>query len=66
VPVGDRILIEMPGGGGLGNPHHRKADTVAADCRAGLVSHQAARKAYGVALTNDGAVDEKATARLRA
>ncbi len=65
VPTGDRVVIEMPGGGGLGDPRKRDADAVAADCRAGLVSPESARAAYGVALGPDGAIDEAETRRLR-
>lgn len=66
VPAGDRVVIEMPGGGGLGDPVARVPEAVALDCRAGLVSPAAARDIYRVALTADGAVDEEETARLRA
>ncbi len=66
IPPGDRVVIEMPGGGGLGDPLTRDAAAVAADLRAGLVSPGAARAAYGVALDSAGAVDAEATARLRA
>ena len=65
IPPGDRVVIEMPGGGGLGDPLTRDAAAVAADIRAGLVSPGAARAAYGVALDAAGAVDAEATARLR-
>ena len=66
IPPGDRVVIEMPGGGGLGDPLTRDTAAVAADLRAGLVSPDAARAAYGVALDPAGAVDAEATARLRA
>ncbi len=66
VPAGARVVIEMPGGGGLGDPKTRDPDAVAADVRAGLISPQAARSAYRVALTRGGAVNAGETARLRA
>ena len=66
VPPGDRVVIEMPGGGGLGDPKLRDPEAVARDCRAGLVSPQSARSRYSVALDAKGAVDTEATARLRA
>ncbi len=66
VPRGERVVIEMPGGGGLGNPKTRDAAAVAEDCRAGLVSPEAARTIYGVALGPDGALDQDGTGRLRA
>ena len=66
VPAGERVVIEMPGGGGLGDPKARDFAAVADDCRAGLVSPAAAQASYGVTLAADGSVDENATRRLRA
>ena len=66
IPRGERLLIEMPGGGGLGAAHARPADLVRADVLAGLVTPEAAREVYGVALDADGAIDARETARLRA
>jgi N-methylhydantoinase B len=60
------VVIDMPGGGGLGDPKARDAAFVAADVRAGTVSEQAARDLYGVAMTADGGIDAAATAKLRA
>ncbi len=37
VPAGDSLVVETPGGGGLGDPSGRLADAVARDVRAGLV-----------------------------
>jgi len=66
VPKGDRVIISMPGGGGLGDPLQRDPAAVAGDVRLGLVSPAAARASYGVAVTADGSVDHEATAALRA
>jgi N-methylhydantoinase B len=55
----------MPGGGGYGDPHRRPAAKVAEDVMLGLVSVKAARELYGVALSQDGVIDEAETARLR-
>jgi len=66
VPQKDRVIIEMPGGGGLGNPRKRAITAVADDVRQGFISAEAARRDYGVAVANDGTVDEAETARLRA
>ncbi len=55
----------MPGGGGVGAPHERDPARVAADVADGLVSREAARAVYGVALTDAGDVDAQATAKLR-
>ncbi|MFN8926971.1 MAG: hydantoinase B/oxoprolinase family protein [Rhodospirillales bacterium] len=62
-----RVRLSSPGGGGVGDPRHRDPASVLADVRDGLVSREAARDVYGVALTADGrAVDEPATATRRA
>ena len=66
VPLNDRVIIAMPGGGGLGNPRRRPAAVVADDVRQGFISAEAAQRDYGVAVNDDGAVDEAATAKLRA
>jgi N-methylhydantoinase B len=66
VPAGERLRISMPGGGGYGAPHRRPAAKVAEDVLLGLVSVKAARELYGVAVSQDGVVDEAETARLRA
>lgn len=47
------LWIELPGGGGLGDPSHRGHDRVAADVRTGLVSIEAAISDYGVAISKD-------------
>jgi N-methylhydantoinase B len=41
------IWIELPGGGGIGDPHQRPSDRVLADLEAGLVSVERAREDYG-------------------
>ena len=66
VPKKNRLIISMPGGGGLGNPRKRPAATVAEDVRQGFISSDAARRDYGVAVNDDFSVDESATAKLRA
>ena len=62
----DRVIIAMPGGGGLGNPKRRPAAVVAEDVRQGFISAESARRDYGVAVNDDGTVDETETAKLRA
>lgn len=47
IPRGDRLVLEVPGGAGLGDPQQRDAALVAADVAAGLVSPEAARTDYG-------------------
>jgi N-methylhydantoinase B len=65
IPRGDRVVIEMPGGGGLGDARTRNTEDVVADLRAGLISKDAARSEYGIVLTKQGDVDTQATERLR-
>jgi N-methylhydantoinase B len=65
VAAGDTLVLEMPGGGGHGDPRTRDAEAVALDVRNGFVSAARARTAYGVALRPDGTVDAAETARLR-
>ncbi|PWC37763.1 hydantoinase B/oxoprolinase family protein [Azospirillum sp. TSO35-2] len=62
---GQRVRLETPGGGGWGDPRRRDPDSVARDVRLGYLGVDAARTAYGVALTDDGALDIAATAALR-
>ncbi len=66
IPDGDRLVLNLPGGGGMGDPLLRDAASVAADVRGGLVSVGRAREVYRVAIGDDGAVDVAGTARLRA
>ncbi len=65
VPGGDFIRLELPGGGGIGDPRTRDPETVAANVRDGLISPLAARHDYGVVLKPDGSVDAVESLRLR-
>lgn len=65
VPRGDSVIIEMPGGGGLGDPKTRDVQRVADDVRAGLVSRKMARDSYGVVIDDSGVMDSEATALAR-
>jgi len=51
IPAGDRLIMEMPGGGGLGDPMARAPERLAEDVRNGLVSAEAAKRDYGAAKT---------------
>jgi N-methylhydantoinase B len=42
IPAGDRLVLKVPGGAGLGEPAERAADDLARDVEAGLVSPGAA------------------------
>lgn len=61
----ETVLIEMPGGGGLGNPLDRDPAAVAEDVHLGMVSLAAAAKDYGVVLRADNSVDVDATTAAR-
>jgi N-methylhydantoinase B len=65
IPDGDRLVLELPGGAGMGDPAARDPLHVARDVRDGLVSVRNARELYKVALSGDGAIDADETARLR-
>jgi N-methylhydantoinase B len=62
---GDVLRVISPGGGGRGDPFARDPAAVLRDVRAGRVTIEGARRDYGVVIAGD-AVDEAATARLRA
>ena len=38
IPMGEELIIEMPGGGGYGNPKNRDRKKIMEDIRAGLIS----------------------------
>ena len=61
----DVYYTHWQGGGGYGDPLLRAPDTVAADVRAGRVSAHAAESVYGIALAEDGSVDETVTGKHR-
>jgi N-methylhydantoinase B len=65
IPDGDRLILELPGGAGMGDPTQRDPLTVARDVRDGLVSVENARTLYKVVVTAAGAVDEAETTRIR-
>lgn len=47
IPGGDSVILEMPGGGGLGDPGGRDPHRLAIDVRDGFVSAEQARAVYG-------------------
>lgn len=65
IPAGDMLVLEMPGGGGYGDPHLRDPELVLEDVRSGLVTHENARDIYGVEITADFMVDRAATEKMR-
>src|ERR1700760_3477691 len=65
IPDGDRLVLELPGGAGMGDPTARDPALVGRDVRDGLVSAENAHKLYKVSVTDDFAVDLAETARIR-
>jgi N-methylhydantoinase B len=65
IPDGERLMLMLPGGGGMGEPAERNPELVGRDVRDGLVSVEAARELYRVVVSPDGVVDQTATAALR-
>jgi len=66
IPAGDRLIVEMPGGGGYGDPFAREPALVARDVHHGLIEPEAAEADYGVILNDKGELNTEATARRRA
>jgi N-methylhydantoinase B len=62
---GELVTQATAGGGGWGDPRRRDPELVARDVRLGYVSVEAARRDYGVAVGDDGQLDEAATRQLR-
>jgi N-methylhydantoinase B/oxoprolinase/acetone carboxylase alpha subunit len=63
---GDRILIEIGGGGGYGPPFARLAEKVSKDVIDKLVTIEEAERLYGVVINGENAiVDTESTERLR-
>ena len=60
IPDGDRLILELPGGAGMGDPTTRDPEAVARDVRDGLVSAANAKALYKVDIDNPAA-----TAKLR-
>ena len=66
MPTGERLIVEMPGGGGIGDAFAREPERVAADVRKGYITAEAAVRDYGVAIGADMLPDAAETQRLRA
>jgi len=65
IPSGTRLVLEMAGGGGFGDPAARDSERVAEDVRNELITSEVAYVDYKVALNDDGSVDKRATQSLR-
>jgi N-methylhydantoinase B len=66
VPPRDAICLQLPGGGGFGDPRARDPQHVREDVLDGLITAEAARRDYGIAISADGEIDVAETERLRA
>jgi N-methylhydantoinase B len=66
IPDGERLVLALPGGAGMGDPTARDPALVARDVRDDLVSPENARALYRVSIAPDGSVDEAATQALQA
>lgn len=47
VPAGDSLIVELPGGGGFGDPARRARTAIAEEIAAGLLTPEAAERDYG-------------------
>ncbi|MGI9302417.1 MAG: hydantoinase B/oxoprolinase family protein, partial [Gammaproteobacteria bacterium] len=65
IPAGDRLIMEMPGGGGYGDPLTREPEQVQRDVQNGLVTRDAARDDYRVVVDEDDRIDREATQAAR-
>ena len=65
IPKRERLIVEMPGGGGYGDPKFRDPESVAADVRAGFIDRAAAESEYGVVVGEGFDVDQARTDSLR-
>ncbi|MDE0813449.1 MAG: hydantoinase B/oxoprolinase family protein [Alphaproteobacteria bacterium] len=55
IPAGQRLMVETPGGAGIGNPHERAPEAIVADIRDGLVTPDAAERDYAYAASKRSA-----------
>ena len=66
VPPRDAICLQLPGGGGFGDPLNRDPARVRDDVLDDLITAEDARRDYGVAIDAEGEIDLAETKRLRA
>ena len=65
LPPDERVIIEIPGGGGFGAPQERDSGRVRADVREGYVSEDAAREIYGVDIAGSVGAEDRPERRGR-
>ena len=47
IPQGERFIVELPGGGGLGDPRDRQPARIQSDLEAGYITEDGAKDDYG-------------------
>ena len=52
VSSGQRVILEMPGGGGRGQPEERDTSMIQEDLKNGFISVEKAKSEYGVTVSN--------------
>lgn len=62
---GEILEVRLAGGGGMFDPFKRQADAVLRDVADELVTHDGAKRDYGVVVTDVGALDKAGTSQLR-
>jgi N-methylhydantoinase B len=60
VPAGRRLVLELPGGGGYGDPAERDPALLRSDVRNGYVSPKQAEQEYGAGAPAPAGVDARA------
>jgi N-methylhydantoinase B len=65
VPPRDAICLQLPGGGGFGDPRTRDPFKVHEDVLDGLITAEEARRVYGVVIDARGEIDLAETKRIR-
>jgi N-methylhydantoinase B len=65
VPPRDAICLQLPGGGGFGEPRARDPQRVLDDVLDGLITRDQARRDYGVVVDEHGRIDLAETERIR-
>jgi N-methylhydantoinase B/oxoprolinase/acetone carboxylase alpha subunit len=65
VPPRDTIRLELPGGGGFGDPRVRDPQRVRDDVLDGLITADEALNDYAVVIDERGDIDPAATAHMR-
>ena len=54
IPPGDRLIVELPGGGGLGDPRRRDPERIRADLEAGYITPEGVRRDFGFEVETSG------------